>query len=69
VTADLAGFDAEFMRKLRRDRLVFLSEVLEIGKKHGLSGSQVDRILEQAERSGMGFREIVFVCSESGEDG
>lgn len=65
----MAGFDTEFMAKLRKDRLVFVSEVVEMGKKHGLSESQVERILEQAERSGVGFRDIVFVCAGSKETG
>jgi len=69
MIADLAGFDAEFMSRLRKDRLMFLSEVLETGKKHGLSESQVDRILEQAENSGVGLREEVFLCTESVGDG
>lgn len=69
MSADVAGFDSEFMEKLRKDRLVFVSEVVEIGKKHGLSVSQVNRILEQAERSGVGLRDVVFVCLEVVDDG
>jgi hypothetical protein len=69
VSADLAGFDAEFMEKLKKDRLMFVSEVVDIGKRHGLTESQVDRILEQAERSGVGTRDEVFICLESVGDG
>jgi hypothetical protein len=69
VSADLAGFDFEFMEKLRKDRLVFISEVMDTGKRHGLTESQVGRILEQAERSGVVMREEVFICLESEDDG
>jgi hypothetical protein len=65
VSADLTGFDSEFMEKLRKDRLIFVSEVVELGKRHGLAESQVERILEQAEKSGVGMRDEVFVCLES----
>lgn len=69
MIADLAGFDAEFMSKLRKDRLVFISEVLEIGKAHGLSEAQVARILDQAEKSGVGLGDEVFVCLEPEDNG
>lgn len=69
MIADFVGFDAEFMLKLRHDRLVFVTEVLEIGKKHGLSEGQVDRILEEAEKSGVGIRDEAFVCMEPENDG
>jgi hypothetical protein len=62
MSADLSGFDSEFMEKLRKDRLLLISEVVDMGMRHGLTESQVGRILEQAEKVGVGFREEVFVC-------
>ena len=59
----------EFLEKLKKARLLFVSEVIAIGKSHGLSKEQVDRILEQAEVSGLGFSEIVFVSSGVENDG
>ena len=69
MIADLAGFDTEFMTKLRRDRLIFISEVAEIGRKHGLSDAQVERVLEQAEKMGVGLRDDDFVCLEQENHG
>ncbi len=64
MTSDLARFEAELMFKLRKDRLVFVSEVMEMGNRHGLSDEQVYRILEQAEKLRVGCFDFVFVCLE-----
>jgi len=40
---------------------LFFSELVKLGKEHGLSQDQVDRILDEAERTGLGFIDIVFV--------
>jgi hypothetical protein len=62
--ADVAGFDSEFSKRLRLDRLVFLSELYELGKRFGLSREQVDRVVGQAEVSGKGFTDVVVVYGE-----
>ena len=49
------------MSKLRRDRIVFVSEILGLGKQYGLTKERVLRIIEQAELSGVGFRAETFV--------
>ncbi|MGH2638892.1 MAG: hypothetical protein ACRDF4_06380 [Rhabdochlamydiaceae bacterium] len=62
--ADYSSFDKEFMERLERDRMLFVSEIIVIGMKHGLTESQVRRILEQAESLGVGFSETAFVYSK-----
>ena len=70
MSVDLIGFNEEFMAKLRKDRLVFVSDAEEMGKKYGLSLAQVDRFLLEGEGSGLGIRDVVFVLlDESEEDG
>ncbi len=64
MASDVNGFESEFIERLKTARLLFVSEIVKLGKAHGLSEEQVDRILEHAEMSGLGFRETVFVCSE-----
>ncbi len=59
--ADLASFESEFMNKLRRNKMIFIWEIEQIGKKHGLTQDQVERILAQAMLSGIGFADVVFV--------
>ena len=66
--ADFASFDTEFMEQLKHDRLVFVSEIVALGKKHGLSEAQVMRIILQAELSGVGFRAEAFVYAEPKAD-
>ena len=67
--ADLASFDIEFTKKLKDEKLLLVSEIYDLGKRHGLSESQVERIIEQAETWGLGFREVVFVYLEQDNDG
>lgn len=62
--ADYASFDKEFMSILERDKLVFISEILLLGKKYGLTEGQVMRINTQAEMSRIGFKAEVFVYSK-----
>jgi len=62
--ADVAGFDSEFSRTLKKDRFMFVSEIYELGKRFGLSREQVERAVVQAELSGKGFSEVVFVYGE-----
>ena len=59
--ADLAGFDAELIRLLKNDRLLFLEEVYRLGVSFGLSKEQIDRVVAQAEATGVGLREIVLL--------
>ncbi len=51
------------MSRLKKDRMIFIREIEEIGRRHGLSQDQVARILTQAMLSGIGFADVVFVCS------
>jgi hypothetical protein len=67
--ADLAAFDTEFTKRLKDERLLLVSEIYDLGKRHGLSESQVERIIGQAETSGLGFREVAFVYLEQEHDG
>lgn len=69
MTADVNGFEREFLMRLKTERLLFVTEIVKLGKAHGLSKEQVDRILEQAEVSGLGFSEIAFVWSGGEKDG
>jgi len=64
MAADVTGFESEFLKRLKTARLLFVSEIVKLGKAHGLSEEQVERVLEHAERSSLGFSETVFVCSE-----
>jgi hypothetical protein len=66
---DVLSFQNELLVKLKKERLLFVTEIIKIGKTHGLSREQVDRILAEAEVSGLGFSEIVFVCSEVRDNG
>jgi len=59
--ADLASFESEFMSKLKHDRMIFIWEIEQIGKKHGLTQDQITRILTQAMLSGIGFADVVFI--------
>jgi hypothetical protein len=59
--ADVVSFDTELIRLLKEDRLLFIAEVYELGKKFGLSQEQVDRVVTQAEVSGTGLREVVLL--------
>ena len=52
------------MERLKRDRMMFLSEIVEMGKKYGLSKSQVHRILEQAESTDVVCLEVAFVYAQ-----
>ena len=69
MSADVIEFESEFLDRLKTARLLFVSEIVKLGKAHGLSVEQVERIMEHAERSGLGFSETVFVCSEVENDG
>jgi hypothetical protein len=62
--ADVTGFDSEFSRRLKKDRFMFMSEIYELGKRFGLSREQVERAVVQAEMTGKGFSEVVFVYGE-----
>ena len=69
MPADLTGFESEFLVRLKTARLLFVSEIVKLGEAHGLSEEQVERVLEHAERSGLGFSETVFVYSEAENHG
>jgi hypothetical protein len=60
--ADFGSFVEEFLEKLRYDRLIPLIDNLDMAKKYGVSHELVSRMLEPAESSGIGFRELAFVC-------
>jgi len=69
MDADFEGFESELMAKLKDVIVVFVPEIIELGAKHGLSESQVDRILDHAEKSGLGLRYEAFVYLEPDNDG
>ncbi len=62
--ADVSGFDVALMVKLRKEGTVLMFEIYELGKKFGLSKEQVDRWVTQAEVSGKGFAEMMFIYRE-----
>jgi len=62
--ADIAGFDSEFSKRLKKDGFMFLSEIYELGERFGLSREQLERAVVQAEMTGKGFSEVVFVYGE-----
>jgi hypothetical protein len=67
--ADFEGFESEFMAKLKDAIVLFVPEIVELGAKHGLAESQVNRILDHAEESGLGLRYEAFVYLEPDDDG
>ena len=67
--ADFEGFESQFMAKLKDAIVLFFPEIIELGAKHGLSEAQVERILDHAEKSGLGLRFDGFVYLEPDEDG
>jgi len=67
--ADFEGFESQFMAKLKDATVLFFPEIIELGAKHGLSEAQVERILDHAEKSGLGLRFDGFVYLEPDENG
>ena len=59
--ADFASFYEEFIERLKRDRMMFVSEIVALGNMHGLSEPQVQRVIAQAVSSGLGFLEASFI--------
>lgn len=58
---DTTSFERELMQRLKHDRMMFLHEILDLGKKMGLQEYQILRIIEHAEISGVGLMMEVFV--------
>jgi hypothetical protein len=69
MCADIEGFERQLVAKLRDAVVLFIPEIIELGTKHGLSESQVNRILDHAEKSGLGLRYETFVYLEPDEHG
>ncbi len=66
--ADLSGFYAELKRSLKRDRILFMPELYELGTAFGLSREQVERAVAETEASGKVLREVALLWMEK-EDG
>jgi hypothetical protein len=69
MDADFEGFESQLTAKLKEAKVLFVLEIVELGAKHGLSESLVDRILDHAEKSGLGLRCEAFVYLEPDDDG
>ena len=69
MSADFEGFESLLLARLKEALALFVPENVELGAKYGLSESQVDRILDHVEKSGLGLRSEAFVHVEPDEDG
>lgn len=49
------------MERLKRDRMMFVSEIETMGEKYGLSRFHIQRILKNGETIGVGFTAEAFV--------
>jgi len=67
--ADIVGFEREFVKRLKDEKFLFVYEIRCIGKDHGLSRSQVERIIDLAQTMSLGFRDVVFVYLGQDNDG
>ena len=62
--ADFAGFESQLTARLKEAIVLFIPEIVELGAQHGLSEVEVERILDHAEKSGLGLRYEAFVYLE-----
>ena len=69
MSADFEGFESLLLARLKEAIVLFVPEIVELGAKYGLSESQVDRILDQVEKSGLGLRSEAFMYVEPDKDG
>jgi hypothetical protein len=67
--ADYEGFERALMARLKEAIVLFIPEIVELGAQHGLSEVEVERILDHAEKSGLGLRYEAFVYLEREKDG